>query len=94
MFDYQKDFPLTISYLPQTLRSLLTLESIENPSQNIEVATRVENNKYTDGYEYVHMIMACIPENEVSNITVFPETTTGLVKEGTPYVTNKGGLFP
>lgn len=92
MFDYQKDFPLPITSLPERLQKLLRLESIENHSAEIEVASRFVKNQYEDGYEYVHMLMACIPEKDLSNISVFAETTTGLVKEGTPYVGNKGGL--
>lgn len=92
MFDYQKDFPLLISSLPEHLQKLFMLETIDNPTSNIEVATRFEKNKYENGYEYVHMLMACIPETHISQITVFPETTTGLVKEGTPYINNKGQL--
>ncbi len=92
MFDYQNDFPLLIDSLPERLQRLLRLESIENPSAEIEVATRFEKNKYEDGYEYIHMIMACIPENDLSKISVFAEATTGLVKESIPCVSNKGGL--
>ncbi len=92
MFDYQNDFPLLINSLPKRLQKLLRLESIENHSAEIEVASRFVKNQYEDGYEYVHMLMACIPEKDLSNISVFAETITGLVKEGTPNVDNKGGL--
>ena len=92
MFDYQSNFPLLIDSLPKRLQKLLRLESIENHAAEIEVATRFVKNQYEDGYEYVHMLMACIPEKDLSNIYVFAETASGIVKEGTPYVDNKGGL--
>lgn len=92
MFDYQKDFPLPITSLPERLQKLFQLETIENPASDVEVATRFVKNQYENGYEYVHMLMACISESDLSNVSVFAETVHGLVREGRPDVNNKGGL--
>lgn len=92
MIDYLNEFPLPKECLPSTLVNLLTTETADSPSKKILVTSRMETNKYRDGYEYHHMLMACVPVSDLAKLTVLSESTDGVVELSTPCCSNLGGL--
>ena len=94
MIDYMNEFPLPMSCVPLTLKALLSQESIDISDSKINVTTRFEKNQYMDGYEYLHMLMVCIPEKDIQSLKVLPESTEGTVKSSTPTCDKAGGIYP
>lgn len=94
IIDYMNEFPLPMSCVPLTLKSLLSQKSIDISDSKINVTTRFEKNQYMDGYEYLHMLMVCIPEKDIQSLKVLPESTEGTVKSSTPTCDEVGGIYP
>lgn len=94
MIDYIGEFPLPSDQIPNMLSDLLVPETLENPGKEVLVSARLEKNKYQEGYEYLHMLMACVPEQDAHKIDVFQECSNGLVAFSTPTCENKGGINP
>lgn len=94
IIDYINQFPLPMSCVPLTLKSLLSQESIDISDSKINVTTRFEKNQYMDGYEYLHMLMACVPEKDIQSLKVLPESAEGTVKSSTPICDEVGGIYP
>lgn len=94
MIDYQKEFPIPLTCLPSTLRDLLTIGSFALPSEKIPVTARFEKNQYQDGYEYLQMIMACVPQSQIASLGVLRESSDGVVEFSTPCCDEQGGIYP
>lgn len=84
MLDYQKEFPLSLTSLPQTLKDLLAVSSPDRSSEKIKVTTRFEKNKNQDSYENLQMIMASVPNNEKASIGILKECEDSVVTLGKP----------
>jgi len=92
VIDYFEEFPLPKECLPNALVNLLTPETPESPSKKVLVTSMKETNKYRDGYEYHHMLMACVPISDLDQLTVLRESTDGVVEFSTPCCSDLGGL--
>lgn len=93
MLDYISKLPLPVEQIPQGLKDLLFVEDNSNPQRDITVTHRYERNKDKDDYEYTHMIMAVVPEDEVAKLSVLRESSEGVVTYSTPDCTKKGGAW-
>lgn len=94
IIDYINEFPLPMSCVPLTLKSLLSQESVDISDSKINVTTRFEKNQYTNGYEHLQMLMACVPEKDIQSLKVLPESVEGTVKSSTPICDEAGGIYP
>ena len=94
IIDYINEFPLPMSCVPLNLKSLLSQESIDIPDSKINVTTQFEKNQYKNGYEHLHMLMACIPEKDIQSLKVLSESAEGTVKSSTPICDEIGGIYP
>ena len=83
-----------MSCVPLTLKSLLSQESIDIPDSKINVTTQFEKNQYKNGYEHLHMLMACVPEKDIQSLKVLSESAEGTVKSSTPICDEVGGIYP
>lgn len=93
MFDYISKLPLPVEQIPQGLKDLLFIEDNSNPQRDVTVTHRYERNKYQDDYDYTHMIMAVVPEDDVAKLSVLRESSEGVVTYSTPYCTEKGAAW-
>lgn len=91
--NYLDLFPLPADQIPNTLKSMLTVEDNQNPTQKINVTSRVELDKYQTNYEYLHMVLALVPEDKVPSLNVLRESSDGVVSHSTPICDNKGDLI-
>lgn len=91
MSEYINELPLPESQIPQTLKDLLSSVSAINPQSDVVVTYRFEHERYKDNYEYLHMIMAVVPEENILSLTVLNESSDGVVKSSTPDCRAKGG---
>ncbi|HBQ6351268.1 hypothetical protein M4B95_04765 [Klebsiella pneumoniae] len=91
MLDYISEIPLPVDQIPQGLKDLLFVEDNSNPQRDITVTHRYERNIHQDDYEYTHMIMAVVPEDDVTKLNVLRESSEGVVTYSTPHCTEKGG---
>lgn len=95
MVDYKNEFPLPFNELPETLQKLLTIESLDSSTKQIAVSTRFSKNQYQDNYEYLHMMMVCVPESHLKDLTTLDVSDSdGVVRYSTPRCEEKGGLYP
>lgn len=94
MIDYQKEFPLSLTSLPQTLKDLLTVGSPDRPLEKIEVTTHFEKNKHQDSYEFLQMIMASIPHDKIASIGILNECENGVVTFDKQNCNKQGELYP
>lgn len=94
IIDYINEFPLPMSCVPSTMEVLLSQDGVHVPASKVNVSTRFEKNKYEKGYEYLHMLMACIPEEDIQSLKVLSESTEGTVKSSTPICEAMGGVYP
>lgn len=93
MLDYLSKLPLPAEQIPQGLKDLLFVEDNSNPQREVTVTHRYERNKYQDDYDYTHMIMAVVPEDDVANLSVLRESCEGVVTFSTQDCTEKGGAW-
>lgn len=90
--DYIEQFPLPLDQIPVGLKEVLVPESATNPQREVIVTHRYEHNKYKDNYEYLHMIMATVPQEDVHALEVLRESADGVVVTSTPDCRVKGGV--
>ncbi|KMK85830.1 hypothetical protein [Pectobacterium brasiliense] len=93
MLDYISQLPLPLEQIPQGLKDLLFIEENANPQRYVTVTHRYEKNKYQDDYDYTHMIMAVVPEDDVSKLSVLRESREGVVTYSTPDCTVRGAAW-
>lgn len=85
------EFPIPVAILPLRLRALL--EPVGNePTLRVEVSTRWEMDRHGPDREYVHMIMAAVPEGTLSSLGVVREADDGVVYFSVPYIEHQGDL--
>jgi hypothetical protein len=81
-YDYQTEFPLPLNILPQRLRDLF--EPVELSAQQVEVACMYESDRGEAKREYLHLLMAVVPDAKGGPITVPDEAEHGLVQFSVP----------
>lgn len=91
MIDYQEQFPIPAMILPPRLRALLEPVGY-NPALKIEVTTRWDQDQYGPNREYVHMIMAVVPEGALASLGVVDEASNGVVSFSVPDIERQAGL--
>lgn len=95
MIDYKNEFPLPFLELPRKLQALLTVGNIDLSSEQIDVSTHFSHNFYQDDYEYLRMLMVCVPEDQVNELKILDVSgSDAVVKYSTPCCDEKGGLYP
>lgn len=87
--DHLQTFPLPAHVLPARLRALLTPASSDADAR-IDVLERIDHNTTGPDREYVHMLMAVVPEAEADAVEVLREAETGVVAMGTPDFAKQG----
>ena len=87
--DYFDDFPIPKNLLPEKLARLLEPVSL-SPKERVEVAVRYENDFYGPDREYLHMVMAVIPEGKENGVGVLQEAYHGVVSYSVPWDDEKG----
>jgi len=91
LIDYLDQFPIPTAVLPPRLRALLEPVG-DNPALRVEVTTRWEKDQHGPNWEYVHMIMAAVPEGALGSLGVVDEARDGVVCFSVPEIERKGGL--
>jgi hypothetical protein len=89
--DYLNEFPIPAAILPPRLQALLEPVG-DDPTLRVGVTTRWDKDQYGPNREYVHMIMAVVPESEFTSFRVVDEASYGVVSFSEPDVEHKGGL--
>ena len=87
--DYFDDFPVPKNLLPEKLTRLLEPISL-SPNERVEVTARYENDFNGPDYEYLHMLMAVVPDGEEDKVGVLDETGHGVVSFSVPRDDKKG----
>ena len=87
--NYFDDFPIPKNLLPEKLARLLEPVSL-SPKERVEVAVRYENDFYGPNREYLHMVMAVIPEGKENGVGVLQEANHGVVSYSVPWDDEKG----
>ncbi len=88
--DYLESFPVPAAQLPERLR--LLLEPVGNsPRQIVEITSRYESDTHGPRREYLHMIMAVVPEDKPDVTPLLRESADGVVSHSVPDVREKGG---
>jgi hypothetical protein len=89
LIDYLAHFPIPAVQLPDRLRALL--EPVGNsPQQVVEVTSRYDFDSYGPGREYVHMIMAVVPDDGPDVTPSLDESGCGVVSFSVPFAEEKG----
>lgn len=91
MFSNKKDFPIPIDLQPPLLKELMRTVGML-PDVDITVSKLYEHNKHGSEYEYCHMLMLAVPEDELEGLGVLRESVDGVVSYGKPDCRHKGGL--
>lgn len=89
--DYLDQFPIPAAILPPRLRALLEPVG-DNPALRVEVTTRWDKDQHGPNREYVHMIMAVVPEGLLASLGVVDEASDGVVSFSVPDIEHQGGL--
>jgi hypothetical protein len=88
--DYVAQFSIPVAQLPDRLRALL--ESVgKSPQQVVEVTSRYDFDTPGPNREYVHMIMAIVPDDEPDITPSLDESGHGVVSYSIPSTDEKGG---
>lgn len=91
VIDYLDQFPISKAILPIRLRALLEPVG-DNPAIKVDVTSRWDKDQHGPNLEYVHMIMAVVPESALASLGVADEASHGVVSDSVPYVEHQGGL--
>jgi hypothetical protein len=87
--DYLAHFPVTAAQLPGRLRALL--EPVGNSLQQaVEVSSRYDFDRHGPAREYVHMIMAVVPDDGPDITPLLKESGDGVVAFSVPFAEAKG----
>jgi hypothetical protein len=89
--NYLDQFPIPSTALPPRLKALLEPVG-ESPALKVEVTTRWEKDKHGPNREYVHMIMAVVPDAALPTLKAVNEARHGLVSYSVPDIEVHGGL--
>lgn len=89
--DYLNQFPIPEAALPPRLRGLLEPVG-DNPALRVNVTTRLNKDYHGPNREYLHMIMAAVPEAALGSLGVPRATEHGVVSFSVPSIDAQGGL--
>ncbi len=87
--DYLASFPIQGALLPTRLRDLLSPVGLD-PLEQVEVTSDLEVDNDGHNSEYVHMLMAAVPESVDSPVPIFDEAGDGVVSFSVPVLSAKG----
>lgn len=87
--DHLATFPIQGDALPTRLRALLSPVGLD-PMEQVEVTSDLEIDHHGDNCEYVHMLMAVVPESIESPVPVLEEAAGGVVSHSVPVLGDKG----
>jgi len=90
MINYIEKFPLPEECIPETLRQLLLPVTVQNPTEMVQVTTLVGYTSRGTDNEFVHMMMASLPEGDALNVSLRKEVNFGVVSFSEPICDNKG----
>jgi hypothetical protein len=89
--DYLAEFPIPGAQVPNRLRALL--EPIGNsPKQVVEVTSRYDFDVHGPRREYVHTIMAVVPDNTPEVTPLLEESRDGVVSFSVPVADERGEI--
>src|SRR5690242_18252577 len=88
--DYVAHFPIPAAQLPDRLRALLEPVG-KSPQQTVEVTSRYDFDRNGPKREYVHMIMAVLPDDGPEVPPLLEGSSHGVVSYSVPYADEKGG---
>ena len=89
--EYLTRFPIPPAQLPPRLRSLL--EPVDDsPRLRVDVAVRYDVDHNGPNREYMHMVMALVPEPRLRGLGIPREVRSGLVSDGKYDVEEQGSL--
>ena len=89
--DYLNQFPIPAAQLRPRLRSLLQPIG-DSPGLRVEVATRYDVDQYGPDREYVHMVMAAVPQSQLDGLGIPRAASSGVVSSGSYDVGERGSL--
>lgn len=89
--NYLNQFPIPEAILPPRLRGLLEPVG-DDPALRVEVTARWDHDRQGPNREYVHMIMAVVPEAALASLGVVEETRHGVVSFSVPAIDHQGDL--
>jgi len=89
--DFLADFPLQGTLIPARLKGLLDPVSLD-PMARVVVAERYQHDPHGPEKEYVHHLMAVVPNEAVASLGLIREAWDGLVESSTPDIREAGGL--
>lgn len=87
--DHLASFPIQGAALPARLRALLSPIGLA-PLEQVEVTSNLELDPHGPNAEYVHMLMAVVPESVDSPVPIFDEAGNGVVSFSVPMLGDKG----
>jgi len=87
--DHLATFPIQGATLPPRLRTLLSPVGLD-PLEQVVVTSDLELEVRSPNSEYLHLLMAVVPETVESPVPVLGETAHGVVSFSVPIVSNKG----
>lgn len=87
--DHLATFPIQGAALPARLRALLSPIGLD-PLEPVDVTTDLEFDNHGPNSEYVHMLMAVVPEAVESPVPILDEAGNGVVSHSVPVLGNKG----
>ncbi|MBO1112203.1 hypothetical protein [Bordetella petrii] len=93
IIDHLALFPLQGVALPARLHALLSPVGLD-PLERVEVTSNLEFDDDGPNAEYVHMLMAVVPETVESPVPIFDETGDGVVSFSVPVLGDKGSSEP
>lgn len=89
IIDHLATFPIQGAGLPPRLRDLLSPIGL-NPLERVEVTSDCEFDHHGPNAEYVHMLLAVVPESVDSPLPIFDEAGDGVVSYSVPVLGGKG----
>ncbi|AJZ56144.1 putative bpiB05 (plasmid) [Paraburkholderia fungorum] len=87
--DHLATFPIQGAALTPRLRTLLSPIGLD-PLEQVDVTTDLEFDNHGPNGEYVHMLMAVVPETVESPVPILNEAAGGVVSSSVPVLGNKG----
>ncbi|OPK48358.1 hypothetical protein CVV70_16955, partial [Ralstonia solanacearum] len=87
--DHLATFPIQGAVLPARLRTLLSPVGLD-PLEQVDVTNDLEFDNHGPNSEYVHMLMAVVPETVESPVPILDAEASGVVSYSVPILGNKG----
>lgn len=88
-FDYVASFPIQGAVLPTRLRALLGPVGLD-PLEQVEVTSDLEFGNHGPNAEFVHMLLAVVPESVDGPLPIFDEAGHGVISFSVPVLGDKG----